>query len=61
MQTIAALTYPQIVGSFAQGHPGFARRQLTANEGDRRYVSFTTQPVGSFVDGFPYPREDNSE
>lgn len=49
------LTYPEIVGSFAQGHPGFANAQLTPAEGDRRIVDFSTHPIGSFANGFPLP------
>lgn len=54
MKTFIASTYPLIVGSFAQGHPGFAARQLTLDEGDRRIVAFTTHPIGSFANGFPF-------
>lgn len=50
--TIIAFTYPLIIGTFAQGHPGFAPAQLSPAEGDRRQVAFTTHPIGSFVDGY---------
>lgn len=53
MKTVIAATYPQIVGTFAQGYPGYASTQMTVDEGDRRQVVFHTHPVGSFVDGFP--------
>lgn len=56
---ISAVTYPQIVGTFAQGYPGFSHRQLTPIEGDRRLVVFSTNPVGSFVDGFLMPKQDD--
>lgn len=56
---ITAVTYPQIVGSFAQGYPGFARRQMSPVEGDRRFAVFSTNPVGSFADGYPLPEKDD--
>ena len=55
MLAVTALTYPQIVGSFAQGAPGASSYSITGLEGDRRLVDFSTQPVGSFANGYPLP------